>query len=772
MKLIPNDDQVMIRDAAEQYLADASTSEAVRMAMVGERGFDDAVWQAIGSELGWCGIAIAEDHGGLGLGPVELALVMEQAGRRLLCAPFFASVCLGATLLQQLGDEAAQSDLLPKIALGELRLGVPMPSHVDWCSAADQLVARQSGDAWVLNGSAAQIVDGASAEQLLLIARVGESDEVGLFLVQPDAQDVVIDAATGWDATRRFASVTLGNVAARRCDEPTRKRGFERAAALVRLYLAAEQLGCAQQCLDLTVAYVAERKQFGRPVGGFQAVKHRCAQMLVQVEALRSALAGAAATAAGEVADDALARECAMARALAIDASFFCAQEAIQLHGGVGFTWEYDPQLYFKRAQASSHWLGGADALRDGLAEQVNDALSQASEAGEGSENVFRNEIAGWLKEHLSGRFSVLKHRGGPGDEEAYPELRKAWERELAAGGWTCVGWPAQHGGRGLSIDQQVIYHEEYARAGAPGRMGHIGEGLIGPTLIAFGSEDQQQRHLPGIVKGEVFWAQGYSEPAAGSDLANVQTRCWQEVDGSWRVQGQKIWTSLAHESEWIFVLARSEPGSKGRHGLTFLLLPLDQPGIEIRGIRQLSGSAEFNEVFFDGAVVAANDVVDAPGEGWKVAMGLLEAERGVSTLGQQMHFAHELELILDVARGNGQIDNPMIRQRIAQAWSGLRVMRYNALRMLGDDSVGLQREALIYKYYWSNWHRDLGKLAMDVLGPQGDVPSEDPAVRRLQQVFFFSRSDTIYAGTNEIQLNLMAERGLGLPREPRPGKT
>lgn len=393
-----------------------------------------------------------------------------------------------------------------------------------------------------------------------------------------------------------------------------------------------------------------------------------------------------------------------------------------------------------------------------------------AQPARDSAPSDLRTEIAAWMAAHLTGEFAALQHRGGPGDEEADPELRKRWEQEMAAGGWTGIGWPVEFGGRGFSIEDQVIFHEEYARAGGPGRMGHIGEGLLGPTLIRYGTPEQRQRFLPGILEGREFWAQGYSEPNAGSDLSNVQTRCWQTDDGSWRVSGQKIWTSLAHESDWIFVIARSEPGSKGRHGLSFLLLPLDQDGISIRPIRQMSGGSEFNEVFFDEAVAEADCLVGAPGEGWKVAMGLLEVERGVSTLGQQMHFAHELQLVIEAAKQTGQAAEPAIRARIAEAWGGLRVMRYNALRMLaGGDDLALPREALIYKYYWSNWHRDLGKLAMDILGPEGEVPSEDPVIRRLQQIFFFSRADTIYAGSNEIQLNLIAERGLGLPREPRP---
>ena len=388
--------------------------------------------------------------------------------------------------------------------------------------------------------------------------------------------------------------------------------------------------------------------------------------------------------------------------------------------------------------------------------------------ATEKTDQAFRVEVAAWMKKHLAGRFAKLKHRGGPGDEEFEPQLRKDWEQELAKGGWTCVGWPKPWG-RGLSIGQQVIFHEEYARAGGPGRISLLGEGLLGPAVVHFGNEDQKQRHLPGIVSGKVYWAQGYSEPNAGSDLANVQTRCEPQPDGSWKVYGQKIWTSLAHESDWIFVLARGEAGTKGGKGLSFLLMPLKQPGIVIRPIQQMSGGAEFNEVFFDGAVARAEDVIGGAGNGWKVAMGLLEAERGVSTLGQQLRFAHELELVIRAAKRNGQAANPAIRQRLAQAWTGLRVLRYNALRMLaGGDSTSLSREAIIFKYTWSNWHRDLGKLAADVLGPEADAITAEPVARALQQMFLFSRADTIYAGTNEIQLNLIAERGLGMPKEPR----
>ncbi|MEE4191848.1 MAG: acyl-CoA dehydrogenase family protein [Halieaceae bacterium] len=384
----------------------------------------------------------------------------------------------------------------------------------------------------------------------------------------------------------------------------------------------------------------------------------------------------------------------------------------------------------------------------------------------------FREEIADWLAEHLVGEFAAIRFRGGPGDEHMYPEERKAWERELAAGGWTCIGWPEAFGGRGASIEQQVIFHEEYARAGGPGRMGHIGETLTGPTLIAFGSDEQRARFLPGIRAGTEFWCQGYSEPSAGSDLANVKTKAvFDEVSQRWLITGQKVWTSLAHESEYCFVIARTDPDSVGHRGLGFFLLAMDQPGITVRPIEQMTGTSEFNEVFFDEAGCGAGDIVGAPGDGWKVAMGLLGFERGVSTLGQQMLFQNELDEIIREAKRNGAAKDPVIRQRIADAHVGLKIMRYNSMRTLSGnaDDGSLQPEAMIYKLYWSTWHRNLGKLAMDVLGPEAEICAAAPyELSRLQSLFLFSRADTIYGGTNQVQRNIIAERALNMPREPR----
>ena len=385
----------------------------------------------------------------------------------------------------------------------------------------------------------------------------------------------------------------------------------------------------------------------------------------------------------------------------------------------------------------------------------------------------FRAEVAEWMRDNLAGEFACVKGRGGPGDEHVLFDERRAWEKRLAEGGWTCVAWPVEYGGRDLSLMQQVIFFEEYARAGGPGRVGHIGETLLGPTLIAFGSEEQKRRFLPPIVSGDELWCQGYSEPNAGSDLANVQTRA--VLDGDhWVINGQKVWTSLAQWSDWSFVICRTDIEAPNHQALSYLLVPMQQPGVEIRPIEQMTGDSEFSEVFFEDARTDAGNVVGPVNGGWKVAMGTLAFERGASTLGQQLHFQNELDEVLRIAEENGAAADPVLRQRLADAWVGLRIMRFNTLRMLSNaiDGGELSREGMITKLYWATWHRNLGKLAMDVLGAAADVTGGEPyQLTKLQRLFLFSRSDTIYAGTNQIQRNIIGERALGLPREPRAAK-
>ena len=389
------------------------------------------------------------------------------------------------------------------------------------------------------------------------------------------------------------------------------------------------------------------------------------------------------------------------------------------------------------------------------------------------AERGFRDEVRTWLEEHLVGEFAGLRGRGGMGQEDIPAEQQIAWERELAGGGWLGIDFPAHLGGRECSLSEQVLFHQTYVEARAPGRLPNMGVTLLGPTLVAYGSPEQQKRFVPPILSGDEFWCQGYSEPNAGSDLANVGTKA--VLDGDrWVVNGQKIWTSLAQYSDWCFVVCRTHPDSARHAGLSYLLVPMDQPGIEIRPIVQITGGTEFNEVFFDDAVTDADLVVGQPGRGWEVAMGTLAFERGASTLGQQTYFRQELDALLAEARDNGSAHDLVVRQELAQAYATLEIMRYNNLRMLTVvDAGGVPGpEMSIGKLLWSNWHRSLGELMVAVRGADAMAVAADEgeaySLDSWQRTFLYSRAHTIYAGSNEIQRNIIGERVLGLPREPR----
>ena len=403
-------------------------------------------------------------------------------------------------------------------------------------------------------------------------------------------------------------------------------------------------------------------------------------------------------------------------------------------------------------------------------------------------DEAFREEVRSWLNDHLVGEFAALGGGGGPADETGW-DVRLRWEKKLGEAGWIGLGWPVEYGGRGATISQQLIFNEEYAKANAPARVSFFGEGLLGPTLIAFGTEEQKKRFLPGILRCTELWCQGFSEPDAGSDLANIKTKAVLDGD-EWVVNGQKVWTTLAHRSHWIFAVCRTDPdvgrvgaagapagtsgsGGVAKHkGLSFLLLPLDQPGVEVKPLKQLTGSAEFNEVFFTDARTAADLVVGSVNEGWKVAMGTLGFERGTAFLAQQLHFQHETTQVIDYAKKHSLAGDPLVRQKLADAWIGVQIMKFNGFRsitkLLATGSP--PPEASISKLYWSHWHRHLGELEMELMGPWSEVLAGRPyELEEFQSSFLLSRAETIYTGSTEIQKNIIGERVLGLPREPAP---
>ncbi len=381
-------------------------------------------------------------------------------------------------------------------------------------------------------------------------------------------------------------------------------------------------------------------------------------------------------------------------------------------------------------------------------------------------DDEFRRVLRDWLAGHLA---DELRGAGGPGREHEAFEQRMAWDRQLHEAGWTPLSWPAGHGGAGATLSQQLIFHEEYARAAAPARVGYMGEQLLGPTLIEFGTPAQQARFLPAIASVTELWCQGFSEPGAGSDLASVSTSA-RLAGGDWEITGQKVWTSLAHVADWCFVLARTEPGSRRSAGLSLLLVPIRQPGVTVRPIRQLTGTSEFNEVFFDGARTRADLVLGEPGDGWRVARFLLGTERGAAMFGQLIQFRQELDGVVALARRTGAAADSLVRDRIARAWVGLEVLRAYALDTVAVErhpAAGTGAEPSIIKLLWARWHQALGELAMEVEGASAMIAQAAPYdLSGWQRLYLFSRADTIYGGSDEIQLGIVAGRALGLARQ------
>ena len=384
----------------------------------------------------------------------------------------------------------------------------------------------------------------------------------------------------------------------------------------------------------------------------------------------------------------------------------------------------------------------------------------------------FREEVRTWLSEHLVGDFAAHRGIGSPTDDTAW-DMRVAWERELSAGNWLGLTWPREYGGRGLGVAEEIIFEYEYARAAAPARVNTQALDLLGPTLLAFGTEEHKQCFLPKILAVEEMWGQGFSEPGAGSDLAAVRTKAVAGDEG-WHIDGQKVWTTFGHHADWLYVLCRTDPDVSLRHrGLSLLLVEVDQPGVDVRPIENLARSCEFSECFFNDARTPADMVVGGVGNGWGVVMATLGMERGSALMPMQLAMQREVADMIEVAKSSGAVDDPLIRQRLVDAYIGVNVMRSSNLRVVADLLDGTAAEggkataaaATGSKLFASLHHQLMGELALDVYGADAVYSAGDGPAADARKLFLLSRAETIYGGTSEIQRNIIAERVLGLPR-------
>ncbi len=396
---------------------------------------------------------------------------------------------------------------------------------------------------------------------------------------------------------------------------------------------------------------------------------------------------------------------------------------------------------------------------------------------------TFRKEIHAWLEENLPAGWFEPDFAMSTEERQRFNET---WNAKLFAGGWICAGWPVEYGGKGLSLMDQVVLAEEFAKANTPLRADFFGDTLVGPTILQWGTDEQKREFIPGILKGTITWCQGFSEPNSGSDLASLKTTAVLDGD-EWVVNGQKVWTTQAQYADYVFLLTRTDPLAPQHAGISYLLVPMHQDGVDVRPITQVDGSAEFNEVFFTNARCPKKNVVGGVNNGWKVAMTTLGFERGSSATTSYRRFLKEWQFIVAETQRVGKSEDALVRDALVKAWSKVKIMEINGYRTLSDALNGTHHAALLgacNKMFWSEAHRDSTNLAVDILGMQGQVltgegPVEgasgrphrgrsDYPVSDLQAQFFFSRSETIWGGTAEIQRNIVGERALGLPKEPK----
>jgi alkylation response protein AidB-like acyl-CoA dehydrogenase len=402
------------------------------------------------------------------------------------------------------------------------------------------------------------------------------------------------------------------------------------------------------------------------------------------------------------------------------------------------------------------------------------------------TDEAFRTDIRTWLEANLPvGWFE-------PGFEMSAEE-RKAfndgWPAKLHEGGWICATWPREYGGKGLTTMQGVVLSEEFARAKAPLRADFFGDTLVGPTILQWGTEEQKKEFLPNIMNGTTRWCQGFSEPNSGSDLASLKTAAVLDGD-EWVINGQKVWTTGGHHADYCFLLTRTDPDAPKHKGISYMLVPMHQPGVEVRGIVQPDGTAEFCEVFFTDARCPKDNVVGGVNNGWKVTNSTLAFERGMSATTGYRRFEEEYKLMVAAAQENGAIENPLVRQGLAQYYTKIQILKVNGLRSLsatltGSKDLGVAALGATNKMYWSEMHKAAMELMLDIMGPSsmlidasvgsGSWPGTAREKRRegypvsaMMSAFFFSRSETIWGGTSQIQRNIVGERVLGLPKEPQ----
>ncbi|MEU8308877.1 acyl-CoA dehydrogenase [Actinomadura sp. NPDC048955] len=686
----------------------AVTREAVRNA-------DTGFWSAL-AEQGLLGLHLPEDAGGEGFGILEQAVALEELGRALVPGPYAPTV-LASAILHAAGAEVGG------LVTGDRK-------------AAIGLSGGLGIDGSTVSGTVRPVLGAPLADVFVLPA----GDRWAVLR----RGDVTAEPLESLDITRPVGAVTVENVS---LPDDCIISGVD-VRALAAVLLGAEACGVAGRALDDAVAYAKLREQFGRPIGQFQGVKHKCARMLIAVERARAAVWDAAR--ALDEPEEQRAYAVGVAAALAADAAVTCTEGNIQVHGGIGYTFEHDAHLLYRRALTLRALLGRASAHRANVAALAVGGVRRPM-------SIELAEDAAPVREEIRARVAELA---------AMEPLEQ--RAAMAEGGWVTPHLPKPWGRDAGPLEQIVIQQELRAAKVRPVPL--MIAAWVVPSLVRYGTPEQQERFLPPTLRGEIIWCQLFSEPGAGSDLAGLRTRA-ERAEGGWTITGQKIWTSLAREARWAICVARTDPDRRKHDGITYFLVDMASPGIEVRPLRECTGDAVFNEVFLDGVFVPDDLVVGPVNEGWRVARTTLANERVGLTSSFQL--GGDLPKLLDLAAELGLDADPLVRDGIGRlacdehafALLGLRA----TLKRLSGTDPGAT--ANVRKLVAMEHGQQVTEFGFTLLGEEGALTGgrRDPLRARWTRYLLASRAMTIGGGTTEVNLNVIGERILGLPRDPEP---
>jgi alkylation response protein AidB-like acyl-CoA dehydrogenase len=709
-----SEEHVALHQSARRWVETHADISHARAYVDGKGASRPPFWDDL-AKMGWLGLHLPEQYGGEGFGLAELAVVLEELGRVCAPGPFLPTV-MASAVIDAIGSDEQKSRWLPGLADGTT-LGAVALSGWWTLSESDDIVFPPS-----IGMSDADVA----------IVRLNPSPGVdGWYVVDREVSRTVRQASV--DGTR-----SIGGLRITSHPGPERLLGGadvvrDVAAALV----ASECVGGAAWCVDVASSYATERVQFGRPIGQFQAVKHRCANMLLRLEMARAATWDAARGGNG----DEVSLAAGVAGALGPQAFFDNAKDCIQVLGGIGYTWEHDAHLYLKRALALHQLLDGAAPWRSAVARSAQG----------GTRRIFAVELP---READAYRLEVRAFL-----DEMRANDKAEWNRRIADSGYLVPYWPAPYG-RDAGAVEQLVIDEEFAAARV--RRPHLQVGAwVLPTLIAHGTVEQQERWIGPTMRGEILWCQLFSEPGAGSDLASLTTRA-ERVEGGWSLTGQKVWTTMAHIANWGICLARSNPSAPKHNGITCFIVDMTSPGIDIRPLKELTGVEFFNEVFFDGVFVPDDCVVGEVDAGWEAGRTTLANER--VSMGSGSSFGPGVEALLAMVPSDADarvIDE--VGSLVADAHAISAMALRTTLRALAGAKPG--PEASVRKLIGVEHEQRVQEVGLSLLGPEGAV--DDGEATAWISGFLGNRALSIAGGTSDVQRNIIAERLLGLPKDP-----